>query len=91
MHTYMHTQTHKHTCTHIHAFAHVCADEVQSSLGTFDIIHVGAAATEAMLPRLISLLSPGGRMVVPVGPPVGLQVRSRRNKLNRACGTHGDS
>lgn len=50
------------------------AEDVLSSIGTFHVIHVGAAATEDMLPRLTRLLSPGGRMVVPVGPALELQV-----------------
>lgn len=40
----------------------------------FDAIHVGAAA--ATLPQqLCELLAPGGKLVVPVGPPEGGQVR----------------
>jgi len=46
------------------------------SLGVFDLIHVGAAVSEEMLPQLLQLLAPQGRMVAPVGPPLGLQVRS---------------
>mmetsp|Transcript_6705 Transcript_6705/g.17938 ORF Transcript_6705/g.17938 Transcript_6705/m.17938 type:complete len:439 (+) Transcript_6705:96-1412(+) len=48
-------------------------ERVLPNLGTFDVIHVGAAATEDMVPVLTQLLSPGGRLVVPVGPPLGLQ------------------
>ncbi|KAF5833965.1 hypothetical protein DUNSADRAFT_9530 [Dunaliella salina] len=48
-------------------------EKVLSTLGAFDVIHVGAAATEDMIPVLTQLLAPGGRLVVPVGPPLGLQ------------------
>lgn len=70
-----------HSLQSLYLPANVCTDlthaeEVLSKAGTFDVIHVGAAATEEMLPRLLSLLNPGGKMVVPVGPPLGLQVSS---------------
>ena len=71
---HIHTQTCSHIYTRI-TRAHILAEAVMSSIGTFDLIHVGGAASEDMMPKLLSLLAPGGRMVVPVGPPLGLQVR----------------
>ncbi|GIL43605.1 hypothetical protein Vafri_1302 [Volvox africanus] len=40
--------------------------------GLFDAIHVGATAREVPA-SLTGLLRPGGRLVLPVGPPVGMQ------------------
>ncbi|KAG2497933.1 hypothetical protein HYH03_004195 [Edaphochlamys debaryana] len=41
----------------------------------FDAIHVGATARQVP-PQLAALLRPGGRMVLALGPPVGLQTLS---------------
>ncbi|GIL72405.1 hypothetical protein Vretimale_4218 [Volvox reticuliferus] len=43
-----------------------------SAGGRFDVIHVGATAREVPA-SLTALLQPGGRLVLPVGPPVGMQ------------------
>ncbi|EFJ44884.1 hypothetical protein VOLCADRAFT_94933 [Volvox carteri f. nagariensis] len=46
--------------------------EAVSAAGPYDVIHVGATARE-VLPSLTALLRPAGRLVLPVGPPVGMQ------------------
>ncbi|PNH12486.1 Protein-L-isoaspartate O-methyltransferase, partial [Tetrabaena socialis] len=51
-----------------------CLDDavLAAAGGPFDAIHVGAAAREVPA-QLLALLRPGGRMVLPLGPPAGMQ------------------
>lgn len=51
------------------------AEGIADRWGPFNTIHVGAAAgDEAATQKLLSLLSPGGRMVAPCGAPDTIQV-----------------